>query len=58
MNNGEIVLSFIFLLYVALIQKILSLEENVSVEIDPGNSKGPAGASNIFSRFKTHVFLV
>ena len=38
------------------ITKILSLEENVSVDIDPGNSKGPAGALNIFSQFKSHVF--
>ena len=39
------------------ITKILSLEEKVSVEIDPGNSKGLAGASNIFSQFKSHAFL-
>ena len=40
------------------ITKIPSLVENVFVEIDPGNSKGPAGASNIFSQFKSHTFLV
>ena len=36
--------------------KIISLEENVSVDIDPGNSKGPAGALNIFSKFNSHTF--
>ena len=40
------------------ITRILSLEENVSVEIDPKNSKGPAGALDIFSKFKSHAFLV
>ena len=40
------------------ITKILSLEEKVSVEIDPGNSKGTAGTSNISSPFKSPVFVV
>ena len=40
------------------ITKILSLEENVSVEINPGNSKGWAGASKILSQFKSYVFLI
>ena len=38
--------------------KILSLEEKVSFEIDLGKSKGPAGASKIFSQLKSHAFLV
>ena len=36
--------------------KIISLEENVSVEIDPGSSKGPAGASNIFLNLRVAHF--
>ena len=40
------------------ITKILSLEENVSVEINPENSKGWAGASKILSQFKSYVFLI